>query len=66
MNQGRVQVLSCDDTYQEGVKAVDALAAIWAGQSVSKTVTNLNEDVTFTKDHVNDANVTDCISRAVA
>jgi ribose transport system substrate-binding protein len=66
MNQGRVQVLSCDDTYQEGVAAVDALAAIWAGKTVSKTVTNLNEDVTFTKGQDTNTNVTDCISRAVA
>jgi ABC-type sugar transport system substrate-binding protein len=66
MNAGRVQVLSCDDTYQEGVKAVDALAAIWAGKPYTKGVINLNEDVTFTKDKDNDPAVTACISRAVA
>lgn len=65
MNQGRVQVLSCDDTYQEGVQAMDTLVKIWAGTSYTKA-TNLDEDVTFTKSEDANANVTACIARAVA
>jgi ribose transport system substrate-binding protein len=65
MNAGLVQVLSCDDTYREGVAAVQALAALWAGKPYPKA-TNLNEDVTFTKSEDTSPAVTACISRAVA
>jgi ribose transport system substrate-binding protein len=65
MNHGLVQVLSCDDTYREGVAAVQALADMWAGKPYPKS-TNLNEDVTFTKSQDASSAVTACISRAVA
>jgi ribose transport system substrate-binding protein len=65
MNQGRVQILSCDDTYQEGVQAMDALVKIWAGKPYTKA-TSLSEDVTFTKSQDTSAAVTACIARAVA
>lgn len=65
MNNGMVQVLSCDDTYREGVAAVQALADYWAGKPYPKS-TNLNEDVTFTKAQDTTSAVTACISRAVA